>query len=91
VPHLRLAEIVGLNVGDVFANQSRRRISKRRVQHAWSGWVAAAGGVRPQLRLPWLETFGDFVHVRDDPRPVLGSEVCTACLAADDNGVHAPE
>jgi integrase len=27
----------------LFANQSRRRISKRRVQHAWSGWQRRAG------------------------------------------------
>jgi integrase len=27
----------------VFCNQSRRRISKRRVQHAWSGWQLRAG------------------------------------------------
>ena len=27
----------------LFANQSRRRISKRRVQHAWTGWQRQAG------------------------------------------------
>jgi integrase/recombinase XerC len=27
----------------LFANQSRRRISKRRVQHAWTGWQRRAG------------------------------------------------
>ncbi len=27
----------------LFANQSRRRISKRRVQHAWTGWQQKAG------------------------------------------------
>jgi len=47
---LRLAEIVGLEVGDVFApdaplfaNQSGRRISKRRVQCAWATWQRRAG------------------------------------------------
>jgi integrase/recombinase XerC len=33
----------GLQPGDpLFANQSRRRISKRRVQHAWTGWQRRA-------------------------------------------------
>jgi hypothetical protein len=27
----------------LFANQSRRRVSKRRVQHAWTGWQQRAG------------------------------------------------
>jgi site-specific recombinase XerC len=27
----------------LFANQSRRRISKRRVQHAWTAWQRRAG------------------------------------------------
>jgi integrase len=27
----------------LFANQSRRRISRRRVQHAWTGWQRSAG------------------------------------------------
>ena len=34
----------GLELGDpLFCNQSRRRLSKRRIQHAWHQWQRAAG------------------------------------------------
>jgi integrase len=73
----------------LFANQSGRRISKRRVQFAWAN-VAAESGLRPGLRIPRLAAHGGHERLPGVEGPVLGAAVCEARQSVDDDGVHPP-
>jgi hypothetical protein len=72
----------------LFANQSRRRISKRRVQSAWAGWQRRAGLDRT-YGFHALRAHGGHERVPDLEGPIPGSKVCEACESTDDDGVHA--
>jgi integrase len=73
----------------LFANQSGRRISKRRVQFAWAN-VAAESGLRPGLRVPCPEAHGGHERLPGVEGLVPSAEVCEAPEPVDDDGVHAP-
>ena len=68
----------------VFANQSGRRISKRRVQFAWATWQRRAGFDRSYgfhaLRQTAVTNGG----------PVPRAEICEAPQPVDDHGLYTP-
>jgi hypothetical protein len=68
----------------LFANQSRRRISKRRV-------LAAASGVRPNLRVPCAAAHGGHERVPSVDGPVLGAAVREAREPVNNHRLHPPK
>ena len=78
---LRLSEIVGLNVGDLFNGNGRPRTRVRIRREIAKG--GKAGDVS------WSEAFGGDQRLSDDAGPILGPAVRAARLAPYDDGLHA--